>query len=297
MPLSIACRSMLVTPALEPSRFDKASEVGADVGLLDLEDGVPRAFKPEARRLATEHLARGRASRPMALRINSLRTEDGLRDVLALLDRGARPDLVLLPKVESPAELQQLDALLSPRLPDVALLAIIETSRGVAAVDAIATATPRLQGLIFGAADLSAELGIPLTWEPMLYARSRIAMAAGAAGLSAIDSPCFDMEDLDAVEEETRRARALGFVGKIVIHPQQVAAVHRALRPCPRTVDHARRVVAQAEDDGLGGIRRLGGAMVGPPLVAAARRVLANEHLMEELESAPRRQGARTGDT
>ncbi|QDE68723.1 citrate lyase subunit beta [Myxococcus xanthus] len=296
MPLSIACRSMLVTPALEPTRFDKAAEVGADVGLLDLEDGVPWAFKSEARRLATEHLARGRRSGPMALRINSLRTEDGLRDVLALLDTGARPDIVLLPKVESPAELQQLDALLSPRLPDVALLAIIETSRGVASVDDIATATPRLQGLVFGSADLSAQLGIPLTWEPMLYARSRIAMAAGTAGLSAIDSPCFDLADLDAVEEETRRARALGFVGKIVIHPAQVAAVHRALRPCARSVDHARRVVAQAED-GKGGIRRLGNAMVGPPLVAAARRVLANEHRMEELESTPRRQGARTGDT
>ncbi|WP_255217196.1 aldolase/citrate lyase family protein [Myxococcus sp. AM010] len=296
MPLSMACRSMLVTPALEPTRFDKAAEVGADVGLLDLEDGVPRAFKPEARHLATEHLARGRRSRPMALRINSLRTEDGLRDVLALLDTGARPDIVLLPKVESPAELQQLDALLSPRLPDVALLAIIETSRGVASVEDIASATPRLQGLVFGAADLSAQLGIPLTWEPMLYARARIAMAAGAAGLSAIDSPYFDLADLDAVEEETRRARALGFGGKIVIHPAQVAAVHRALRPCARSVDHARRVVAQAED-GKGGIRRLGNGMVGPPLVAAARRVLANEHRMEELESAPRRQGARTGDT
>lgn len=296
MPLSIACRSMLVTPALEPTRFDKAAEVGADVGLLDLEDGVPRAFKSEARRLATEHLARGRRPVPMALRINSLHTEDGLRDVLALLDTGARPDIVLLPKVESPSELQQLDALLSPRLPDVALLAIIETSRGVASVEAIATATPRLQGLVFGSADLSAQLGIPLTWEPMLYARSRIAMAAGAAGLSAIDSPCFELADLDGVEEETRRARALGFVGKIVIHPAQVPTVHRALRPCARSVDHARRVVAQAEE-GNGGIRRLGNAMVGPPLVAAARRVLVNEHRMEELESAPRRQGARTGDT
>ncbi|WP_426752091.1 HpcH/HpaI aldolase/citrate lyase family protein [Myxococcus sp. Y35] len=296
MPWSIACRSLLVTPALEPSRFDKAAEVGADVGLLDLEDGVPRAFKSEARRLATEHLARGRWARPMALRINSLRTEEGLRDVLALLDSGARPDAVLLPKVESPVELQQLEALLEPRLPDVALLAIIETPRGVSAVDAIATATPRLQALVFGAADLSAQLGIPLTWEPMLYARSRIAMAAGAAGLPAIDSPCFDLDDLAGVEEETRRARALGFVGKIVIHPQQVAAVHRALRPCSRTVDHARRVVAQAEE-GMGGIRRLGGAMVGPPLVTAARRLLANEHLMEELESSPRRPSSRTGDT
>ncbi|AKQ66389.1 Hydroxymethylglutaryl-CoA lyase [Myxococcus hansupus] len=291
----IACRSILVTPALEPTRFDKAAEAGADVGLLDLEDGVPRAFKSEARRRVIEHVARGGPSRPLAVRINSLRTQEGLRDVLAFLESGAWPDAVLLPKVESPAELQQLDALLGPHLPEVSLLAIIETPRGIAAVEAIASATPRLQALVFGAADLSAQLGVPLAWESLVFARSRIAMAASAAGVSAIDSPCFDLDDLAWVEEETRRARALGFNGKIVVHPQQVAAVHRALRPCSRSLDHARRVVAQAEE-GAGGIRRLGSAMVGPPLVVAARRVLAHEHLMDELELASLRRGPSTGD-
>ena len=134
MPLSIPCRTFLVTPALDPSRFDKAAEVGADVGLLDLEDGVPTALKAEARRLAIEHLVRARRSHcPMSVRINSLRTAEGLRDVLALLDAGARPDAILLPKVESPMELQQLDELLGSRIPDAVLLAIVETPRGVSA--------------------------------------------------------------------------------------------------------------------------------------------------------------------
>ncbi|MBZ4422886.1 CoA ester lyase [Myxococcus sp. RHSTA-1-4] len=271
-------RTFLVTPALDPSRFDKAVEVGADVGLLDLEDGVPTARKAEARRLAFGHLSHAPSGGPMSVRINSLRTEDGLRDVLTLLDSGARPEAVLLPKVESPVELRQLDELLGPRLPGVALLAIIETPRGVSAVDDIATATPRLRGLIFGAADLSSQLGVPLTWEPMLYARSRIAMAASGAGIHAIDSPFFDLEDPAGLEEETRRARALGFTGKIVIHPDQVDIIHEALRPSAHVVAQARRVLAQA-DDGKGGIHVVGGNMIGPPLVAAARRVMASVKL------------------
>jgi citrate lyase beta subunit len=296
MPLPIPSRTYLVTPALDPTRFDKAAAVGADVGLLDLEDGVPGALKAEARRLAVDHLCRARPRGPMSVRINSLRSVDGLRDVLALLDADAQPDAILLPKVESPVELQQLDELLGERLPDAVLLAIIETPRGVSAVDAIAGATPRLRGLIFGAADLSSQLGVPMMWEPMLYARSRIAMAASLAGLAAIDSPFFDLEDPAGLAEETRRARALGFTAKIVIHPDQVDLIHEALRPSARMVDHARRVLAQA-DDGKGGIHLVGGNMVGPPLVAAARRVLASVAMEEALEPVVLRTSAGRGDT
>ena len=296
MPLPIPSRTFLVTPALDPCRFDKAVEVGADVGLLDLEDGVPEALKAEARRLAVDHLCHARPLGPMSVRINSLRTVEGLRDLLALLDAGAQPDAILLPKVESPMELQQLDELLGERVPDAVLLAIIETPRGVSAVDAIAGATPRLRGLIFGAADLSSQLGVPMTWEPMLYARSRIAMAASIAGLAAIDSPFFDLEDPAGLAEETRRSRALGFTSKIVIHPDQVHIIHEALRPTAHMVDHARRVLAQA-DDGKGGIHLVGGSMVGPPLVAAARRVMASVKLEEALAPTTLRTSAGRGDT
>jgi len=293
MPLQ--CRTFLVTPALDPTRFDKAEEVGADLGLLDLEDGVPQALKNEARRLAISHLSRSRPSGPMCLRINSLRTDAGLRDVLALLDSDARPDAVMLPKVESAAELQQLDALLGARFPEVSLLAIIETARGVEAVDAIAMATPRLRGLIFGAADLSAQLGVPLSWESMLYARSRIAIAAALAGVHAIDSPFFDLVDLAELEDETRRVCALGYTGKIVIHPDQVRVVHGALRPTSQMVAQARRVLAEV-GEGKGGIQVVGGSMIGPPLVTVARRVLATAQFEEALAPAVLRAGARNGD-
>ncbi|MCE9671191.1 CoA ester lyase [Myxococcus stipitatus] len=295
MPMPLQCRTFLVTPALDPTRFDKAEEVGADMGLLDLEDGVPQALKNEARRLAISHLARSRTGGPMCLRINSLRTDAGLRDVLALLDSDVQPDAVMLPKVESAAELHQLDALLGARFPEVSLLAIIETARGVEAVDAIAMATPRLRGLIFGAADLSAQLGVPLSWDSMLYARSRIAIAAALAGVHAIDSPFFDLVDLAELEDETRRVCALGYTGKIVIHPDQVRVVHGALRPTSQMVAHARRVLAEV-GDGKGGIQVVGGSMIGPPLVTVARRVLATAQFEEVLAPAVLRAGARNGD-
>ncbi|MBJ6765953.1 CoA ester lyase [Myxococcaceae bacterium JPH2] len=290
------CRTFLVTPALDASRFDKALDVGADVGLLDLEDGVPPALKAQARQLAVEHLCRTGARLPLAVRINSLRTADGLRDVLALLESGARPRVIMLPKVEAPAEVQQLDELLAARMPDVALMAIIETPRGVEAVDAIVTACERLRGIIFGAADLSAQLGVPLTWEPMFYARSRIAMAAALGGRCAIDSPFFDLGDPQGLAAEMLRAHALGFTGKIAIHPQQVAIIHESLKPSARVVDHARRVLAQA-DDGQGGIHVVGGNMVGPPLVAAARRVLASVQPDDDEAPVPLRIGSRAGES
>ncbi|NMO16216.1 CoA ester lyase [Pyxidicoccus fallax] len=289
-------RTVLVTPALDPCRFDKAEVVGADMGQLDLEDGVPPALKGEARRLAIDYLRHAPRRCPMSVRINSLRTADGLRDVLAMLDSGAGPDVIVIPKVESPIEVRQLDELLGGRFPELALMAIIETPKGVSAVDDIAAATPRLRGLIFGAADLSSQLGVPLTWEPMLYARSRIAMAAIGAGLHAIDSPFFDLQNPAGLEEETRRARALGFTGKIVIHPEQVRVVHDALRPSAQMVDQARRVLAQA-DDGKGGIHVVSGNMIGPPLVAAARRVLASIEIEQALIPIPLRTGSGSGDT
>ncbi|AKF86195.1 hypothetical protein MFUL124B02_23090 [Myxococcus fulvus 124B02] len=296
MTMPLQCRSFLVTPAIDPSRFDKAVEVGADMGLLDLEDGVPHALKSEARRLALSYLSSSRPRGPLCLRINSLRTEAGLRDVLALLDSNARLDALLLPKVESPAEIQQLDALLGDRFPELSLLAIIETARGVEAVDAIALSAPRLRGLIFGAADLSAQMGVSLSWEPMLYARSRIAMAAAIAGLNAIDSPYFGMGDLSGLEEETRKVGALGYTGKIVIHPDQVGVVHAALRPTPQMVAHARRVLAQA-GDGKGGIHVVGGSMIGPPLVTVARRVLASVQHDEAMAPVHLRAGSGSGDS
>ncbi len=270
----LLCRSILNTPALEPTRFIKAAEAGADMGLLDLEDSVPADLKERARGLVVAYLSGPPPLLPTGVRINTPRSEDGLRDVLALLDGGARPDYLLVPKVESPHELRLLDEVLSRRMPDVPLLALIETAQGVKEVEEIAVATPRLRGLVFGAADMAAQLGAAKTWEALLYTRSRIVSAAALGNLCTIDSPFFNLEDEVGLAREVRLGRELGFSGKIAIHPRQIPPIHAELSPGPEVVAHAQEVVDRAAESG-GQIYVVRGRMIGPPILAMAKKVLA----------------------
>jgi (S)-citramalyl-CoA lyase len=220
--------SVLVTCALKPDQYHRAAECGASLGLLDLEDSVPRGQKENARRLALPFLAAQRGDGFLhALRMNSVLTQDGMRDLLALRDSGAVPDAILLPKVESPDEIGTLEALLGRELEEVGILPIIESPGGVAAVEEIARASPRIWGLIFGAADFSSAMGTTQAWPHMAYARARMVAAARRAGIQAIDSPCFDLNHEETVWTESERARDLGFQGKIAIHPKHVAVLNQ----------------------------------------------------------------------
>jgi citrate lyase beta subunit len=271
----LLCRSMLMTCALNPQQYGKAEELGADVGTIDLEDSVPALRKDEARRLALPFFT-DRADRRWlrTLRINSLRTAEGLRDILALLDSGARPDALLVPKVDSAQDLLILEEILGERLASTVFLVVIETAAGLCAVEEIAAASPRVRALVFGGADFSAEMGTSMEWEPLLYARSRILVAASRAGIPAMDSPCFDIEDAEALRSDVSRSRELGFLGKAAVHPRQVAAINEGFTPEPEAVARARRILARIEERG-GQIAVLDGEMIGPPAVLAARRLLA----------------------
>lgn len=270
----IACRSLLMTSALHTRRYRGAEENGADIGTLDLEDSVPAELKEEARRLALPFLAEP-APFTRALRVNSLRSEDGLRDLLAVLESGARPDILFFPKVESAEELVIADQVLAGRLPGIRFLATLETAAGLCAAEQIAAApTRRMWGLIFGAADYSASVGSSLAWEPLMYARSRIVNAACRSGLRAIDAPCFDLSDPARLWKETELARQMGFSGKAAIHPAQVAAINAGFTPSAEAIARAREVLAESASHG-GEICVVEGEMIGPPGVHAAHRLLA----------------------
>lgn len=228
-----------MTCALFPERFGRAAEHGADIGTVDLEDSVPPARKAEARGHAVRYLASAPPGPPAkAVRVNGLRNEEGLRDLIALLEGGARPDILFLPKVESPEELILVEQLLAARLPDTVLLATIETARGLAAVERVASGgPPSLWGLIFGAFDYSADIGCTMSWEDLLYARGRLVAAGGLAGLPVIDAPCFDLEDAQGLVEQVARGRRMGFAGKAAVHPSQVAAINAGYTPGYTTED------------------------------------------------------------
>ena len=286
---TIACRSLLMTCALQPDRYARASECGADIGTIDLEDSVPADRKEEARLLAMPYLAapaEGRSTR--AVRINSVRTADGLRDLLSLLHGGARPDIVFLPKVESPAEAVLADHVLGDELPDAVLLLTIETAAGLAAVEEIAVpGTPRLWGLIFGAFDFSVDVGGTLDWEALLYVRSRLLAAAARAGVPLIDAPCFDLGDGQKLAWEVARGRRMGFAGKAAVHPDQVAAINDGFTPDEDAISEALEILA-ATEDAKGGICVVRGRMIGPPSVRMARRLLANAQRLPLAAAEPR---------
>jgi (S)-citramalyl-CoA lyase len=264
-------RSWLFTPATRPDRFDKAAASGADVSIIDLEDSVAPGDKAEARRTALAHLGQPAAgSCRRALRINGLERRFGLADLQALLESSACPDYLVLPKTESAAHLQILDRLLAEAGKATRLVALLESARGLAAAGEIAAATPRLEALLFGAADMSADLGAATAWAPLAYARSRLVAACALAGVLAIDSPFFDVKDHDGLAQETAQAVALGFAGKAAIHPNQIAPINAALTPRPEQVAQARAILAE-NAKGVGVVQ---GQMVDEAVARKARRIL-----------------------
>jgi citrate lyase subunit beta/citryl-CoA lyase len=259
--------------------LDKAvALVDLDVALLDLEDGVPPAERRSARELVAKTLDRKRTSRPrLFVRISRAGTEDHDRDLAAISEHP--PDGVLLSKVEHAEEVADVVR----ALPEVPLIAAIESARGVLAAPAIASASPAyLLALAFGAEDFANDLGLPAALDAgareMVHARSSIVIAAAAAGVDAIDGVWPDVRDLDGLRRDAELARRLGFRGKSLIHPSHVAVVNEVFAPSADELAWARRVVAAAEAaerDGRAAIA-VDGRLVDPPIVARARRTLGS---------------------
>ena len=276
-------RSLLFVPAVRPDRFPKALATGADAVCIDLEDGVAPVAKDAARAQALALLAgRGPSAAEVSLRINDAKTELGRTDLAALVDSGARPDALMLPKVAGADEIRAVGAALARGAGALPLIVQIETAAGLLAAAEIAAASPHVSAVFFGAIDLSADLGCAVEWEALLYARSRVVLAAGAAGVSALDSPFMDVPAVDALAEETGRVRRLGFTGKAAIHPTQVPVIQAAFAPSAAETAWARKIVAAYERQ-QGGVLLVEGQLIELPVVRSARRTL---------RSAERLQGA-----
>jgi citrate lyase beta subunit len=154
------------------------------------------------------------------------------------------------------------------------LIVQIETARGLAAAETIATASPNVAVLFFGAVDLSAELGCAIEWDALLYARSRVVAAAALVGVDAMDTPFMDVSDPDQLGEEAQAVQRLGFTGKAAIHPTQVPVIQGAFSPDAAAVAWARRMV-EAYEANLGGVLLVDGKLIERPVIASAQRILA----------------------
>jgi citrate lyase subunit beta/citryl-CoA lyase len=250
---------------------------------------VAPAQKPDARKLVVEAVAGGGyGRRELAIRINALDTEWGEDDLLAVA--GSRAHAVCLPKVESAEQVlavaQALDNLRVPA--DMAIWAMLETPRGILRADAIAAAHPRLAVLVMGTSDLAKDLRVPHTPDRLglLVSLSTSVLAARAHGLDILDGVHLDIADGDGFRAICEQGRKLGFDGKTLIHPSQVAAANEVFGPGEAAVEHAQRILAvwdEAQREGRG-VALLDGRLVENLHADDARRVLAIAATIEAIE-------------
>jgi citrate lyase beta subunit len=272
-------RSVMITPGHRPERLAKAVGLAADSLIFDLEDAVPPARKVEARAVVAQALTElsfGRRER--AVRLNAIGSADFIADMAAL--PWARIDAVMLPKVERAEDLQQLDAALDAAAPgrDIAVIATLETPRGILNALQIADASPRLAAFFLGPGDYTMQTGGRITPRVLEFPRQMLVAAAGAVGAQALDAPYLsDLRDVVATRQDAEAARELGFSGKVVFHPDQIAPVNDAFTPSAEEVAKAKRYIAAFQEAAAKGenLAYVDGTFIAMDLVPNMERIVA----------------------
>ena len=278
-------RSMLFLPGNNPNMLINGNCLGADAVIFDLEDAVAPAEKDAARILVRNTMRyMDFAGCGRIVRINSIDTPYWRKDLDQILPY--KPDLILLPKSGSAADvlaadeyMTQLEEKLGFQPNTVGLMPLIETAMGVENSFAIATATKRIKALFLGAEDLTADLRCKRTKEgrEIEYARTRLVVAARAAGIDVFDTPFTDVNDDEGIVVDAELAKALGFSGKASISPRHVEVINRVFSPTMAEIDYAYEVIEAiriAKEQGKGAIA-LRGKMIDAPMVARAERTIS----------------------
>ena len=279
-------RSLLFVPGDRPERFAKAQAAGADAIIIDLEDAVTAATRPQARVHAAAHLRNAERSLPIWVRINPVQTADSLPDLAAIV--AARPDGIVLPKARTGADLQRLDHWLEAleaqhghAVGSVKVIALItETAQALLSGSSFITPPARVIGYTWGAEDLAADVGasgnrsadgeFEFTFR---MARAHCLLVSAAAGVEAYDTTDTEFRDTAAVERRAQAARRDGFAGKLAIHPAQLEPIHKAFAPTAEEIAWARKVIELMS--GAAGAVALDGRMIDRPHVQQAQRILA----------------------
>jgi malyl-CoA/(S)-citramalyl-CoA lyase len=302
-------RSLLAVPATSLRFLEKAAQSPADAIFIDLEDAVIASLKPKARADAIAALNQlDWGQRGVAVRVNGLGTSWGCRDILDVVEACPRLDYILLPKCESPADVHAVEFMVqsaeqaAPRERKVGIMGLIETARGVANVEAIAQAGGRLYALVFGGGDYQLDLGsfqrsvgapsadyVVLTdddgrggrerhWNDLWhFATARIANACRAFGVVPIDGPFSVIRDVEGLRAATKRAGALGFEGKMAIHPSQIETIHEVLTPTTDQIAWANEVIeamSAAAREGRGAVKDKNGDMIDLMHIKLANKLL-----------------------
>jgi len=288
-------RSCLAVPGSSQKMIDKARTLPADQVFLDLEDACAPLAKPDARKTIVAALNEGGwGERTRVVRVNDWTTEWTYRDVVEVVEgAGANLDCLMLPKVQTAQQVQALDLLLTQiektmgyEVGRIGIEAQIENARGLVEVDAIATASPRVETIIFGPADFMASINMKSlvvgeqppgydVGDAYHYILMRILMAARANDVQAIDGPYLQIRDVDGFRRVAGRAAALGYDGKWVLHPGQIDAANEVFSPDQSDYDHAENILDAYEffTSDKGGKR--GAVMLGDEMIDEASRKMA----------------------
>jgi citrate lyase beta subunit len=286
-------RSALYMPGSKPRALEKARGLAADVLVLDLEDAVVPDEKAAARRPVAEAVsARPFGRREVVIRINGLETPWGADDLAMAAE--CRPDAILVPKVDAASDLGDLELRLRGPAGGrdggaIPLWAMVETPRGVMRIREIARSSPGLACLVMGTNDLAAELRAEQTPDrgPLVTALQLCVLAARANGLAILDGVHNAFRDLEGLRAACRQGREMGFDGKTLIHPDQLAIANEVFGPSPEEIETAERhLAAFAEAEAAGqGVAVVDGRIVENLHAAAARRLLAQADAIRALEA------------
>jgi citrate lyase subunit beta/citryl-CoA lyase len=280
-------RSKLITPADNWDLMVKASRSEADIIHLEMEDGVIPERKEMARELCLKEMHEiDWGNKELWVRINHF--DSGLAEIdVDVLAAGA-PNLIQLAKTQGPEDMIRLEGLVAAaerkhglKPGSVAIAAVLERVKGLARVEQIAAATPRMSAITFGVEDMANEYRYRQTREPgkgieTVYARSRIVLAARVAGIDCLDSPYVRFQDLEASDIEARFTAQLGFDGKSAVSPKQIPGINAAFTPTPKEIRWAEEVmeaVRRAEGSGTA-VFAVDGMMVDAPHIIQAERIL-----------------------
>ena len=264
-------RSVLYMPGSNPRALEKARTLPADGLIFDLEDAVAPGDKESARQLILEALRQGGyGGREILVRVNGLDTPWGKDDLAAAAKSGAHG--VLLPKVESAAEVREAEALLPG---NQAIWCMMETPKGILRAEEIGGSSPRLGGLVMGTSDLAKDLHAAHTAMrlPMLVSLGQCLLAARAYGIAILDGVHLDLEDEAGFRASCHQGRELGFDGKTLIHPKTIDAANEIFGPSPSELDWAKKIIA-AYEAANSGVTLVEGKLVEQLHVDAARRLL-----------------------
>jgi citrate lyase subunit beta / citryl-CoA lyase len=307
-------RSCLSVPGSSEKMMGKAPNLGADMVFLDLEDAVAPLEKEAARDKvvkAINDLDWG--DTVLCVRVNAWDTKWTYRDVIHVVENSSeRLDEIMLPKVQSAADVQALDMLLTQieettgRKSQVGIEPQIETARGLINVEEICAASPRLETIVFGPADFAASTEMPVLTggvqipeypgDHFHYVFSKILMAGRANGLQVIDGPYLKIRELDALRDYAMRTRILGYDGKWALHPDQVKVINEIFTPTQEQFDHAIDLLEayeKATTEGGAGERK-GAVMFGDEMIDEASRKMATKFVVRG-ERAGMTRSAKTG--